>query len=100
MFGGGKNPSLSPSNRNTIDFVTIATLGNAAEFGDLTEESRAIGTASDCKRSVFAHGDGSSYSGNIDYVQIATRGNGVNFGDSSQARRGTGGCSNGHGGLG
>ena len=100
LFGGGKNPSLSPSNRNTIDFVTIATLGNSTNFGDLTQGSRAIGTASDCKRSVFAHGDNPSYSGNIDYVQIATTGNGVDFGDSTQARRGSAGCSNGHGGLG
>ena len=32
-FGGVK---LQPKNVNTIDYVTISTLGNAADFGDLT----------------------------------------------------------------
>ena len=99
LFAGGVNPSPSPARVNTIEFVTIASLGVAAEFGDLTEASRGIGAASSCTRAVFANGD-PGYSADIDYVQIATTGNGVEFGDSSQARRGSAGCSNGHGGLG
>ena len=99
LFAGGVNPSPSPARVNTIEFVTIASLGDAAEFGDLTEASRGIGAASSCTRAVFANGD-PGYSADIDYVQIATTGNGVEFGDSSQARRGSAGCSNGHGGLG
>ena len=100
LFAGGVNPSPSPARVNTIEFVTIATLGNTTDFGDLTETSRAIGGVSDCKRAVFAHGDNPSYSGNIDYVQIASTGNSTDYGDSSQARRGSAGCSNAHGGLG
>ena len=33
VFGGG----LTPSNVNTIDYVTIASTGNANDFGDLTQ---------------------------------------------------------------
>ena len=101
LFAGGVNPAASPSTRvNRIDYITIASLGNSADFGDLNEASRAIGAASDCRRAVFAHGDSPSYSGSIDYVNIATTGNGIDFGNSSQDRRGSAGCSNAHGGLG
>ena len=99
LFAGGVNPSPSPARVNTIEFVTIASLGDATDFRDLTEASRGIGGASSCTRAVFANGD-TGYSADIDYVQIATTGNGVDFGDSTQARRGSAGCSNGHGGLG
>ena len=40
LFGPGFNPSGSPTSINTIDFVTIATLGNAQDFGDFTEVIR------------------------------------------------------------
>jgi hypothetical protein len=32
IFGGGR----TPTNVNTIEFITIATTGNAIDFGDLT----------------------------------------------------------------
>ena len=99
LFASGVNPSPSPARVNTIEFVTIATLGNTTDFGDLTEASRGVGGASSCTRAVFANGD-PGYSGDIDYVQIATTGNAQDFGDSTQARRASAGCSNGHGGLG
>ena len=47
VFAGGLNPGLSPTRTNTIDFVTIASTGNAADFGDLTVSRRASGGASD-----------------------------------------------------
>ena len=100
LFAGGVNPNASPSTRvNTIDYITIPTLGNAKDFGDLTEGSRAIGATSDCNRAVFAHG-GPGFTGDFDHVNIATTGNAMDFGDSTQARRGSSGCSNAHGGLG
>ena len=101
LFAGGVNPAASPSTRvNRIDYITIASLGNSADFGDLNETSRAIGAASDCRRAVFAHGDSPSYSGSIDFVEFASTGNATDFGNSSQDRRGSAGCSNAHGGLG
>ena len=36
VFGGGYGQSQPCPDMNTIDYVTIATLGNAADFGDMT----------------------------------------------------------------
>ena len=83
---------------NIIQFVTIATSGDATDFGDLTEATRHSGGASSCTRAVHYHG--LSFSGDIDYVTISTTGDAVDFGDQSQTRRGMAGCSNAHGGLG
>ena len=45
LFAGGyTNPG---GHSNTIEFVTISTLGNAADFGDLTDEY--YGTSRMCK---------------------------------------------------
>ena len=38
IFAGG----YSPSNTNTIDYVTFSTLGNAQDFGDLTSAKRTV----------------------------------------------------------
>ena len=73
IFGGGYGP-----NTNVIDFITISTLGNSADFGDLTV---ARGTGAGCSNSIRAL-FGGGYSGNvIDYIAIATLGNAIDFGD-------------------
>ena len=43
IWGGGDNGS----NLNTIDYVTIATTGNASDFGDLTVARHRTNGASD-----------------------------------------------------
>ena len=74
----------SPTNVNTIDFITIATTGNAQDFGDLTVAQR-LGTGfSNSTRGFKATGDGQS--GKIDFLTIATLGNAINFGSLSQSR--------------
>ena len=47
LFGGG---DTEPSNAhlNTIDYVTIASSGDALDFGDLTEARDHMGSISDC----------------------------------------------------
>ena len=35
-FGGGSPEGSADSNTNIIDYITISTLGNAIDFGDLT----------------------------------------------------------------
>ena len=39
-FFGGRNLKLD----NTIEFITIASTGNATDFGDITSEVRSLGT--------------------------------------------------------
>ena len=96
------SPTFSGS--NVINYVTIATLGNAVDYGDLTV-SRGFGSScSSPIRGVFAGGiigpDSSFTQYNIiDYVTILTQGNAVDFGDLSVARSSPSACSNAHGGL-
>jgi len=101
IFVQGINTTPSTTPVNTLDYVTIATLGNAVDFGDATISvyGRAISTSP--TRLVAACGSsGSADFEEMDYVQIMTTGNAVDFGDLTEARDGLAGISNGHGGLG
>ena len=80
----GGTTSGSPNSHgginNIIDFVTIATLGNAVDFGDLSVARAHPGGASNATRGVFAGG----YTPNkatIDFITIATLGNAIDFGN-------------------
>ena len=83
---------------NTINYITIATLGDAVDFGDLTNIKRGAGGMSSKTRAVFAAGFDPGTSNIIDYVQIMSTGDAIDFGDATNTRFG-GGTSNGHGGL-
>ena len=71
---------------NTIEYLTIATLGSVENFGDLTNEKvNQIACSSDT-RGLFATGyTPSPASGNnfIDYVTIMSTGNALDFGELS-----------------
>ena len=96
LFGGGQ-----PRSNTAIDLITIASIGNAIDFGDLTLSRVFLTATSSPTRSVFAGGSNGPYSGvdNIDYITIATQGNAVDFGNLTVARGRLKGLSNAHGGL-
>ncbi len=97
VFGGLNNPA----NVNTIQFVTIASMGNAQDFGDLSETRRGKAATASATRAISSGGyNGSDYTNTIEYVTISTTGNAVNFGDQINTVESHAGCSNGHGGLG
>ena len=75
LFGGGYTPSV-----NNIDMITMSTLGNSADFGDLSFTPGQCGGASNAVRGIFS-GDTS-----INYVTIATLGNATDFGDLSNSQ--------------
>ena len=91
VFGGG-DPSGS-----LIDYVTIATTGNATIFGNLTVARRYLAACSNSERGVF--GGGSPSGSRIDYVTIATTGDAINFGNLTVARYYLAACSNGERGV-
>ena len=95
VFGGG----YTISNSNTIDYITIATTGNATDFGNLTQAKRFLAACSNSTRGVFGGGVVSSAVNTIDYITIATTGNATDFGNLTQARSSLAACSNAHGGL-
>jgi len=101
--GGYDFPSSPYSFYNYIQYITIPTLGNAQDFGDLTDGRQAGGCASSPTRGVCGGGNPGDGDPNntdiIDYVQLMSTGNAIDFGDLTDGRRSIGGCSNGHGGL-
>ena len=98
-FSGGSAPA---GVSNVIDFITMATLGNAVDFGDtLFEQRNGLGAMSSSTRAVLGGGfvDPETALNVIQFVEIATTGNALDFGDLQDAKVECSGCSNGHGGL-
>ena len=96
LFAGGY---ITPAFSNIIDYITISTLGNAADFGDLTAARRASASCSSSTRGVFGGGYSPSILNTIDFVTIASTGNASDFGDLTAAERSAASCSNSTRGL-
>jgi hypothetical protein len=75
------------SQTNVIDYVTIATLGNAIDFGDLTNTPYINRGLSSAVR-VLSVG-GANPTNVICYMTIATLGNATDFGDLTSGRGST-----------
>ena len=88
VFAGGTGGAPSYTNKNVIQFVTIATTGNTTDFGDLINAIDFGAGASNATRGIIAGGrDDPSSPGNtnvIQFVTIATTGNGIEFGDLNE----------------
>ena len=87
---------------NVIDYITIASPGNATDFGDLTTARyETIGGANDATYGLFAGGYNSSnvLTNTIDYVTIATPSNATDFGDLLENNRYLQGTGNGTYGI-
>ena len=87
LFMGGNN---DPSIHNSIDYITIATTGNAIDFGDTTQARRRAAGFSDRTRGICAGGATPTVVNTIDFVTISSTGNSTDFGDLI----GTGSCDN------
>ena len=86
--------------KQVIDYITIATTGYIADFGDLNKEAAQAAAFSSSTRGVHLGGATPGGSTNsIQYVTISTLGNGADFGDLSSIRTSAGGCSNSIRGL-
>jgi len=94
----GGYQSSAPYNLNDIEYITIASAGNATDFGDLTVARRIGQAMSNATRAIAFGGNAGAQS--MDYVTIATTGNATSFGTLT-AYYGTdsAACSNSHGGL-
>ena len=78
MTGGGFTPGAS----DIIDSFEMTTLGNAADFGNLTVARLSSGFSSQT-RGVHMAGGTPTRGNVIDYVTIATAGNATDFGDTT-----------------
>jgi hypothetical protein len=70
---------------DSMDWITIATIGNAADFGNLTAARRNSAGVSSHTRGCMGGGIASSRTNTIDYITIASTGNATDFGDLSTA---------------
>ena len=88
---------------NTIDYITIPTLGNATDFGDTVTgggEHFTTGTVSNKILGCFGGYSTPTNLNTIEYVTIATTVNAAEFGDLVEVMYQTAGASDSHGGLG
>lgn len=95
MFAGGSVGG--PTSSNTIDYVSISTIGDAADFGDMTQAKRSLAATSNGSndRGIFGGGSTGSDINNIDYITMSNAGNATDFGDITLARRNLAATSNG-----
>lgn len=95
VFAGGINSSLTYV--STIDYIQVATTGNATSFGSLSTTRATTAPASSSTRGIYAGGfvsGGGRYS-SILYITIATTGNSSTFGTLyTGGIANMGGCSN------
>ena len=88
FMGGG-----SPTRRNEIDYLTIASRGSTQDFGNLTESIGFMGGVSSSTRGLRMGGTTPSKVNTIDYVEMATLGDALDFGDLTEAPSACGGLS-------
>ena len=103
VFVGGFNPSATPAAMNIIDYVTIASTGNANDFGDLNLGRSANGCCSSPIRGYTAgnQGYGPAFvtTDTIEYITFSTRGNAIDYGSLSSPCQSLAACSNATRGL-
>jgi hypothetical protein len=89
---GGYNSTSG--NLNTIEYVTISTLGNTQDFGDLLRTNNSEGCASSTRGLSVGGFSPSGSLNNIDFITIASTGNAQDFGDRTSGGGFFGTCSN------
>ena len=97
LFAGGQNVPSPLAYYDIIDKITIASTGNASDFGDLTENVFMCTGVCDSTRGIRGGGAKSPSPANtnvMDYVTIASDGNAANFGDLTTANQRSAGMSN------
>tara|TARA_B100000963_G_scaffold183020_1_gene159108 strand:+ start:906 stop:1967 length:1062 start_codon:yes stop_codon:yes gene_type:complete len=86
IFAGGAGNAPGYDEKNEIDFITIATTGNAIDFGDMSQNTAAPAGSSNSIRGLIAGGaenliPAHSLVDDIVYVTIASAGRSVDFGN-------------------
>ena len=94
LYGGGGTPTRI----NTVDFLTISTMGNSQDFGDFPDtNSTTSGTCSSRTRGLF--GGGYPYTTRICFFTFASTGNSTDHGDLTQSRSNVNGLGDGIRGI-
>ena len=103
VFAGEYDVNAPYPQTDYMQYINIASTGNAEDFGDMLNEGwDGSGVMSDSTRGLLVHGYTPApwgYNNIITYITIATRGNSVDFGDRNTNTSGTAKASNSHGGV-
>ena len=87
FLGGNTGRGSSPNDgSNTIDYITISTLGNAKDFGDATAAYSNANNGSNSIRGINMGGYTPARVNTIEYITIASFGDAIDFGDLTQIR--------------
>jgi len=96
VISAGYNSSFGGGNVEDIQYVTMASEGNAIDFGNQTNATYGTGACSSSTRALIMGGnrmpasspydDGNDGSNVICYIEIATTGNALDFDDMNQRR--------------
>jgi hypothetical protein len=90
VIGGGFNPSAL----DVIEYITISTLGNSQDFGNLTQARGQFGALASRVRGVWGGGTGSPAVDTIEYITISSTGDALDFGNLIGNRKENAGLSN------
>ena len=92
VFAAGR---VGPASTNVLDFVSVSTLGNTQDFGDLNNAVRRSAAASSSTRGLFAGGlvDPADTDA-IDFITYSSTGNATDFGNLLAVARTIAGLSN------
>jgi hypothetical protein len=95
IAGGQTSPAGAVT--NTIEYVSISSLGNSIDFGDLITGHACFaptGNTSSSTRGIFMGGGTPVRLNIIDFVTFSSTGDATDFGDLITSRSELGGCSN------
>ena len=98
IIGGGFVPSPGFSTK-AIDYITIAHLGNASNFGNLSIARDRHASFASPTRGIFYGGRTPTNINSIEYITISTLGDGQDFGDATDKIQFNAGCSSSTRGL-
>ena len=101
MAGGAESLSSPYTISDRMQYITIATTGNATDFGNLSLARYYVRGTASSTRGVFAGGTYPSpaVTDTIDYVTISSQGGANDFGDMSLQRNGLAAFGNGTRGI-
>jgi len=91
VVAGGLNEDAGAFT-NVIQYVTIASTGNASDFGDASSSFYSGAGLSSSTRGIYGAGGWTSAAVTMEYITIASTGNYTDFGDLTVARLGGGGA--------
>ena len=84
IYAGGSDSGSS--GLNPIDYVTITTLGNAIDFGDMGTATNRPGGLANSVRGLISGGSSPSYTDSIEFITIAQSGNATDFGNLTASK--------------